>query len=94
MNENKITNYITSNLKYIRKKLNLSQNKFAELLNVNQTTVARWEDENRKPSIDKSIEISVILNISLDALTGIDFNMVNYDITNIPLTKFDNVKDE
>lgn len=80
MDENKITNYITSNLKYIRKKLNMSQNKFGELLNVNQTTVARWEDENRKPTIDKSIEISTILNISLDVLTGVDFNKTNYEI--------------
>lgn len=87
MDKNKIKNYITSNLKYVRKKLGLSQNQFGKLLNVNQTTIARWEDENRKPSIDKSIEISTILNISLDILTGIDFYKENYDINKFSLNK-------
>ena len=68
----KIKNYITSNLKFIRKELKLSQNKYSKIFNVDQTTIARWEDENRKPSIDKAIEISQILDISLDVLTGID----------------------
>ncbi len=90
MSDREIKNYITSNLKYIRKKLKLSQNKFGKLLNVNQTTIARWEDENRKPSIDKSIEISAILNISLDELTGIDFNKTNYEIKTIMVKEKDN----
>lgn len=68
----KNNNYITSNLKFIRKELNLSQNRYSKLFNVDQTTIARWEDENRKPTIDKAIEISNILGISLDVLTGID----------------------
>lgn len=48
MKNDKIINYITSNLKYIRTEKGLSQNKFGELLHVDQTTIARWEDENRK----------------------------------------------
>lgn len=80
MKNDKIINYITSNLKYIRTEKGLSQNKFGELLHVDQTTIARWEDENRKPTIDKAIEISTILNIPLDVLTGIDFYSTNYDI--------------
>ena len=39
-------NYFNSNLKYIRQQRKMSQNKFAEMLDVNQTTIARWEDEN------------------------------------------------
>lgn len=39
--------YFSKNLKYLRTKNNLSQNKLAKKLNVNQTTIARWEDEGR-----------------------------------------------
>ena len=62
-------------IKFIREQKGLSQNKFGELLNVNQTTIARWEDENRIPTIDKAIDISLKLNIPLNDLVGRDLRI-------------------
>ncbi len=42
-----MSNYFSKNLKFLREKRNLSQNKLAEIIGVNQTTIARWEDDNR-----------------------------------------------
>ena len=38
-------NYFSKNLKFLREQKRLSQNKLGELANVNQTTIARWENE-------------------------------------------------
>lgn len=69
-------NYFNSNLKYIRQQKKMSQNKFAEMLDVNQTTIARWEDENRIPTIDKAIDVSIKLNIPLNILVGRDLRII------------------
>lgn len=70
-----MNNYFSTNIKFIREQKGLSQNKFGELLNVNQTTIARWEDENRIPTIDKAIDISLKLNIPLNDLVGRDLRI-------------------
>lgn len=70
-----MTNYFSNNLKYIREKRLISQNKLAKLINTSQTTIARWEDENRIPSIDKAIDVSIALNIPLNDLIGTDLRL-------------------
>ena len=70
-----MNNYFSTNIKFIREQKGLSQNKFGELLGVNQTTIARWEDENRIPTIDKAIDISLKLNIPLNDLLGRDLRI-------------------
>lgn len=73
--------YFSKNIKYIRQELKLSQNKFSELLGVNQTTIARWEDENRVPTIDTALDISEILKIPLNELIGKDLEELKYIVT-------------
>lgn len=68
-------NYFFSNLKFIREQRNISQNQLAKKININQTTIARWEDENRMPTIEKAIEVSEFLNIPLDILIGQDLRI-------------------
>lgn len=70
-----MSNYFSSNLKYLREKKKLSQNKFAEIIGVNQTTVARWEDDNRTPNLDNAIDVSNALNVPLPDLIGRDLRM-------------------
>lgn len=74
-----MSNYFSKNLKYLREKRNLSQNKLADMIGVNQTTIARWEDDNRTPNLDNAIDVSKILNIPLPDLIGKDlkFNSTN-----------------
>ncbi len=67
-------NFFSKNLKYIRENRNLSQNKLAELVGVNQTTIARWEDDNRTPNLDNAIDVSEALDIPLADLIGKDLS--------------------
>lgn len=64
--------YFSKNLKFLREQRKLSQNKLAELSNVNQTTIARWESEEISPSLDNIYDVTNILNISIADLTGRD----------------------
>lgn len=72
-----MSNYFSKNLKYLREKRNLSQNKLADMIGVNQTTIARWEDDNRTPNLDNAIDVSKILNIPLPDLIGKDLKFNN-----------------
>ena len=69
-------NYFNSNIKYIRVQKKMSQTKLAELLGVDQATIARWENEERIPTIDKAIEVSIKLNIPLNLLVGRDLSII------------------
>ncbi len=70
-----MSNYFSKNLKYLRESRNLSQNKLADMIGVNQTTIARWEDDNRTPNLDNAIDVSKILNIPLPDLIGRDLRL-------------------
>ena len=54
----------------IRKSLKLSQEKFGELVNVSQRTVAFWEAGSRTPSFSTLSDLSEKLNVSVDYLLG------------------------
>ena len=54
----------------IRKNLKLSQEKFGELVNVSQRTVAYWESGERTPSFATLSELADRLAVSVDYLTG------------------------
>ena len=85
-------NYFSTNIKFIREQKGLSQNKLGELLNVNQTTIARWEEENRIPTIDKAIDIALILNIPLNELVGKDLRLKNDETDKKELTPDEEMK--
>ena len=78
-------NYFSTNLKYIREQKGLSQNKLANMIGVNQTTIARWEDDNRIPTIDNAVDISEKLNIPLPELLGKDLRLKQKDNNNSEL---------
>ena len=69
--------YFSTNLKFLREKKKLSQNKLGKMIGVNQTTIARWEDDNRVPTIDNAVDVANALNISLIDLIGKDLRFDN-----------------
>lgn len=75
-------NYFSDNLKYLREKYKLSQNKLGEMSGVNQTTIARWETEEMSPTIDNLVDLSKALNVSLPELVGKDLRLNNSEILN------------
>lgn len=75
--------YFSSNLKHLREKKGLSQNKLGSIIGVNQTTIARWEDDNRVPTIDNAMDVAEALNVPLPDLLGRDLRFDNASFVNI-----------
>lgn len=71
------------NLKYLRKKYNMSSKQVAELLNVSTATMSRYEMNTREPDFKKLKEISNIFNVSIDFLLDNDVNNKLEDTTYI-----------
>lgn len=72
-----MSNYFSTNLKFLREQKGYSRNKLANIVGVNQTTIARWENEEMAPSIDNAEEISRVLNIDLPDLLRKDLRMID-----------------
>lgn len=70
-------NFFSTNLKFIREQKGLSQNKLANMVGVNQTTIARWEAQEIVPSIDNVEDVANVLNISLPDILTIDLRLQN-----------------
>ena len=63
-----MNNMISMNLKYLRNKYGLSQEQFAEKIGVSRQTVAKWENGESLPDIEKCAQIALIFSVSLDAI--------------------------
>lgn len=74
-------------IKEARKNCLLSQEQFAEKMNVSRSAVAKWETDKGLPDVDNLKLIAKILNVSVDYLLDdeeqVDMNVVRepYDIT-------------
>lgn len=60
-------------LKEIMKINNLSQQKLADILGVNQTTISQWLLGNKKPGYDSIMLIYKKFNIEPNELFGINY---------------------
>lgn len=56
------------NLRQIRKEKGLSQEEFAEIMNVSRQAVSKWEQGDGYPEVEKLLLLSNKLNVSLDSL--------------------------
>lgn len=65
---NKFAERLTEELKVKE----ISQNKFAKVIQVNQQTVNRWCNGDREPNFDMLVTICKELDISADYLLGIE----------------------
>ena len=57
-------------LKELRTEANYTQQQLAEMLGVNQQTVARWENNKTEPSIAQLKDLAMIFDTSVDAVLG------------------------
>lgn len=64
--------YFGENLKALRQKRNLTQEKLAEFLNVSFQTISKWERGDTYPDISMLPEIALFFNVSVDDLLGIN----------------------
>lgn len=65
-------NIIANNIVHYRKKQKMTQRELAERLNISDKTVSRWETGKQIPDALTIPEIAKALNISIDALYGVD----------------------
>lgn len=68
-----------NNIRKFREEKGISQASLAEMLNVNQVTVSRWETSERDPSIRNLIKISKIFDVGLDDLLIVGFDHSSID---------------
>jgi transcriptional regulator with XRE-family HTH domain len=59
-------------LKNLRLEAGCTQAQIAKKLDVSVTTIGRWENNYKMPSMAKLIELSVLFNVPLNYLVGID----------------------
>ena len=62
---------IEANIRYLRKKENLSQEEFAERFGVSRQSVAKWEAGESVPDLMKAREIAEYYDITLDAMISL-----------------------
>ena len=53
-------------IKNCRQKLGLSQEQFAEKINVSRQAITKWENDSGIPDIDNLILLSKVMGVSLD----------------------------
>mgnify|MGYP003789689543 CR=1 FL=1 len=61
---------IGSRIRQLRKEHNLSQNQFASLFGVYDSTISQYENGKREPEYDTVIKIANQFNVSIDWLLG------------------------
>ena len=64
--------YFGENLKALRQKRNLTQEKLAEFLNVSFQTISKWERGDTYPDISMLPEIALFFKVSVDDLLGVN----------------------
>lgn len=62
-------NYL-SNLKLLRKEAGMSQEDLANALEIERSTVAKYETGDRSPDVEMLCKIADVLHISIDELLG------------------------
>lgn len=82
-------NYISQNIKLLRKQFNLTQDELAVQIDNKRHNIAAWEDGRGGPGVENLLKISNLFNIPLNDLisTPLDdnyFNMITEPTPPIP----------
>lgn len=66
--------YFKDNLKFLRKKYQLSQNDVAKIVNKERSLIGHWENGSRSVTLEDIIKLSGYFNITIDQLIGVDLS--------------------
>lgn len=64
---------IDANIKFLRKRAELSQEELAEKVDVSRQSVAKWENGESLPDIIKCRELAMIFGTTIDSLINYSF---------------------
>ncbi len=85
---------LINNLKSYRKKRNLTQEDFAEMLGYSQKNIAKWEQGSSLPPIEVLIELSILMGISIDELLGLKKTILEKCVDHIITTQKLDIKEK
>lgn len=71
---------IEENIRYYRKRRNLTQEKLVEMADINEKLISFYETGNRNPPIINLISIAEALNVTLDELCGVSSPKPNTEL--------------
>ncbi len=64
--------YFNKNLKYIRQQKGVSQQELADKLNIDRSTISRWENDEMDVTVGNALLVSNYFNIPFEDLTAKD----------------------
>ena len=64
------------NLQFLRKKENITQEQFAERLEVSRQSVSKWESDQAYPEMEKILQMCELFHVSMDDLVRNDVSTV------------------
>lgn len=70
----KLLKHLGLNIKFYRTKLNLTQEKLAEILDAERSYITALENGNKSPSLYFLYELAAALNVQMKDLTDIKIN--------------------
>ena len=68
---------ISNNLKYLRKKVSLTQEQMAQQIGIKRSLLGAYEEGRADPRISNLLKFSEIFNLSVDQLIGTDLTTEN-----------------
>jgi len=72
-----VAKYLNKNIKFLRTSNNMSQQKLADLIGIDRSTVSRIENNEIETTVDNAINIAQVFKISLSDLINKDLRIPN-----------------
>ena len=77
---------VNRNMRFVRKKLGLKQGELGALLGIDCQMVSVYETGRYEPKTDYIVTLCRLARVTMDELTGIDFERSNYRYLDIKRT--------
>lgn len=71
--------FFNNNLKHVRKMLNVSQQELADQINMDRSTISRWENNEMEATLDNAIQVANAFNISIADFIAKDLTKLGTD---------------
>lgn len=72
-----MTRLFNKNLKYIRQHKGISQQELANKLDLDRSTISRWENDEMDITVGNAIQIADFFNIPIEKFTNVDLSINN-----------------
>lgn len=78
-------NFLSTNIKFLRQKNNLTQDDIAKIVGKSRVLVSQWESDDREITTEDIIKLSAYFNLPMDILVGKDLRIKNHDFDELEL---------